>query len=947
MLLPVRERTRHRPCQAPSGSIRWPAATPAHLRHRKGTGLSRRDTDTYPLARPRPGQPEDGHAAERNPRRPARDRRRAADRRAEPDSGTDAAGGPGAATGPGADIDRPAAGRRADTGSGTEYDEATDHLDGLYLDRSRLDAAYQDDAYPDPEGRLRRAGAYSGDETEHIERRAAASRDPREAARDADDHTRVIARPRVPARAGRAARTGSPAGDRSPRGGHELVGSGPPRPHGAEPAEARRAGSRQPVADPHATGPLETGQPDDGSPETGPLETGPLTAPVLAPLGHSPALDGLRALAVLGVMAYHAGLSWMPGGLLGVDAFFVLSGFLITGLLVAEYRTTRRIDLKSFWIRRTRRLMPALLTMMLGVAAYARFVAQPSEVETLRVDALSTLGYVANWRFALSDQSYFDHFSAPSPLLHTWSLAVEEQFYVLWPLAVYLLMWHSGRTTARWRNQRHKAQTLILTVAVLGAEASALLGLLLVVLGADASRIYYGTDTRAQALLAGAALAVWRIQRRTPLTERTKKGLSVAGCLAGVAMLTVWATVDGESRVLYSGGFLGVAVIVMLLIASIVEVPRGPAARVLSLPPLPTIGRVSYGLYLWHWPVFLTVTAARTGLSGAALLGVRVAVTAAITIASFHLVENPIRRRKIRFPMPRVTVPASICAVVALVMVATIADPSAGRGAADLEQLAARAATAAPPTARAEPVTGRPLRAVLAGDSLALTLGFSEFSTSAAREGLEIHDGSQLGCGVTRSPRRLLMGEVNLPPPGCDQWPTRLSRKVDELRPDLAMLLVGRWEVTDQDLEGRRTHIGDPAFDAYLGRELDLAITTLSARGAKVVLLTAPMFEEGEAADGSIYPETRADRVIQFNKLLRQTAARHSAVTTVIDLAAVLSPGNEYRGEIDGVRVRDDDGVHISNGGGARAGQMVLPELLKLARPATARGADGPAPAPE
>nr|WP_230203002.1 acyltransferase family protein [Parafrankia discariae] len=884
-----------------------------------------------------------------------------------------------------------------------DHSEATDHLDGLYLDRSRLDAAYQDDAYPDPEGRLRRAGAYRGDETEHIERRAAAARDPRAAARDADDRTRVIARPRVPALAGRAARPGRPVNDRGPHGDHEPVGSGPPRPRAAEPAETRRAGSRQPVADlsglsglsrrrapggpreaahprgpgtprqpgpgargrgadplatgPLATGPLKTeqlatgplakGQPDTGPPETGPLETGPLTAPVLAPLGHSPALDGLRALAVLGVMAYHAGLSWMPGGLLGVDAFFVLSGFLITGLLVAEYRTTRRIDLKSFWIRRTRRLMPALLTMMLGVAAYARFVAEPSEVETLRADALSTLGYVANWRFALSDQSYFDHFSAPSPLLHTWSLAVEEQFYVLWPLAVYLLMWHSGRTTTRWRNQRRKAQTLILTVAVLGAEASALLGLLLVVLGADASRIYYGTDTRAQALLAGAALAVWRIQRRTPLTERTKKGLAVAGCLAGVAMLTVFATVDGESRVLYSGGFLGVAVIVMLLIASIVEVPRGPAARVLSLPPLPTIGRVSYGLYLWHWPVFLTVTAARTGLSGAALLGVRAAVTAAITIASFHLVENPIRRRKIRFPKPRITVPATICAVVALVMVATIPDPSAGRGAADLEQLAARAATAAPPTARAEPVTGRPLRAILAGDSLALTLGFSEFSTAAAREGLEIHDASQLGCGVSRSPRRFLMGEVNLPPPGCDQWPTRLSRKVDELHPDLALLLVGRWEVTDQYLDGRRTHIGDPAFDAYLGRELDLAITTLSARGAKVVLLTTPMFEEGEAADGSIYPETRADRVIEFNKLLRQAAARHSAVTTVIDLAAALSPGNAYRGEIDGVRVRDDDGVHISNGGGARAGQMVLPDLLKLARPATASSADGPTPAPE
>ncbi|CUU58926.1 hypothetical protein Ga0074812_12354 [Parafrankia irregularis] len=792
------------------------------------------------------------------------------------------------------------------------------------LDRSRLDAAYQRDAVPDPDGRLRTATGYRGEDTERIERTSARTRIP--------GPPRPSARTRPPTQPG-PLETGP-------------METGPARP------SLRRSGPRK--AAPTDSGPRETGvprpssSPETGPTDTGPMETGPLTAPVLAPLGHSPALDGLRALAVMSVMAYHAGLSWMPGGLLGVDAFFVLSGFLITGLLVTEYRATRRIDLRSFWIRRTRRLMPALLTMMLGVAAYARWVAAPSEVATLRMDALATLGYVANWRFALSDQSYFDHLSTPSPLLHTWSLAVEEQFYVLWPLCVYLLMWQTGRTVARWRNQRRRAQTLILTVAVLGAEASALLGLLLVLLDSDESRIYYGTDTRAQALLAGAALAVWRIQRRTPLTARTKKGLAVVGCLAGLAMLTIWATVDGESRMLYTGGFLGVAVVVMLLIASIIEVPTGPAAKVLSCAPLPAIGRVSYGLYLWHWPVFLTVTASRTGLSGPALLAARVAVTAAITIASFHLVENPIRRGKIRFPRPRLTVPASIGAVVAVVMVATIADPAAGRGAADLERLAQQAASAAPPTARAEPASGgRALRAIMAGDSLALTLGFSQFTVTAADQGMEVRDASELGCGVSRAQPRYLKGERDYPQASCVNWPNRLRQKVDEVHPDVALLLVGRWEVTDQVYNGRRTHIGDPAFDAYLGRELDLAITTLSAGGAKVVLLTTPMFRKDEAADGSIYPETRPDRVIAFNALLRQAAARHSAVTTVIDLATILSPDNQYRDEIDGVQVRDDDGVHISNGGGARAGDVIVPQLVRMLRPATTGGAGTPSPVPE
>ncbi|WP_284678931.1 acyltransferase, partial [Frankia sp. AgKG'84/4] len=412
------------------------------------------------------------------------------------------------------------------------------------------------------------------------------------------------------------------------------------------------------------------------------------TGPVLAPLGHLPALDGLRAFAVLAVIAYHAGISWMPGGLLGVDTFFVLSGFLITGLLITEYRNTRRIDLKTFWIRRSRRLMPALLVLLVGVAAYARWIAAPGDVGTLRLDAMSTLLYVANWRFALSDQSYFNHFSAPSPLLHTWSLSVEEQFYVLWPLVVFLLMRHSARTVDRWRIQRQKAQSLALSIAVLGAAASAVVGLALLANGTDTSRIYYGTDSRSQALLVGAALAVWRGQRTRPISARARSVLSVVGCLAAVGLLVIWTTVSGQSRPLYAGGFLGVAIVVMLLVASIVEAPQGPLARALAWAPFTFIGRISYGLYLWHWPIFLTLTATRTGANGVVLLLLRLAATLAITLASFHLVENPIRRGRIRLPRPRLTVPAAFGGVLAVLLLATAGTPGGVRTPAQLEALA-------------------------------------------------------------------------------------------------------------------------------------------------------------------------------------------------------------------------------------------------------------------
>ncbi|MCL9762226.1 acyltransferase family protein [Frankia sp. AiPa1] len=669
------------------------------------------------------------------------------------------------------------------------------------------------------------------------------------------------------------------------------------------------------------------------------------TGPVLAPLGHLPALDGLRAFAVMAVIAYHAGISWMPGGLLGVDTFFVLSGFLITGLLITEYRNTRRIDLRSFWIRRSRRLMPALLVLLVGVAAYAQWIAAPGDVATVRLDAVSTLLYVANWRFALSDQSYFNHFSAPSPLLHTWSLSVEEQFYVLWPLIVFLLMRHSARTVDRWRRQRQKAQSLALTVAVLGAGASALIGAGLLLTGTDPSRIYYGTDSRSQALLVGAALAVWRGQRTRPVSDRARSVLSVAGCGAAVALLVIWMTVSGQSRPLYLGGFLGVAILVMVLVASLVEAPKAPLSRFLSLAPLTFIGRISYGLYLWHWPVFLTLTATRTGANGAVLLLLRLAATLAITLASFHLVENPIRRGRIRLPKPRVTVPAAFAGVLAVILVCTVGAPGSVRTPAQLEALARRAQNAPVPAVARQVGPSAPIQVALGGDSVALTLDYSGFSVMAAAQGLQMHDYSMLGCGIARGMTRRILGQAGPPTNGCDQWPQRFANEINQANPAIAMLLVGRWEVTDQLQNGQWTHVGEPAFDAYLGRELDLAITTLGAKGAKVALLTTPIFKPTEASDGSIYPETRPERVLRFNELLRQAAARHPG-TSVIDLASVLTPGNRYVAELDGVHLRDDDGVHISDGGGRRIGNAIIPQLLQIARalPASA-SASAPASA--
>ncbi len=717
---------------------------------------------------------------------------------------------------------------------------------------------------------------------------------------------------------------------------------------------ARRGGTRQagPGAPAGRTRAAATGTPSPrGATRRGsagrdvsiPIPVADDSGPVHRPLGHQPALDGLRALAVAAVIAYHAGLPWMPGGLLGVDAFFVLSGFLITGLLINEYRTTRRIDLKAFWTRRARRLLPALLMMVLGVAAYAQWLADPAYAESIRLDAVATLFYVANWRFALSNQSYFDHFADPSPLLHTWSLAVEEQFYVLWPLIVFLLMRHSVTTAARWSRQRHKAQSAALTVAVLGAESSALVGLFLLLTGTDPSRIYYGTDTRIQALLVGAALAMWRAQQPGAPSARIRAVLSNLGVVALLALVCVWATVDGESKGLYAGGFLAAAIIVAVLVASVVEAPRGPVTRLLTVRPLPYIGRISYGLYLWHWPVFLSLTSGRTGLSGVGLLLARLAVTAAITIASFHLVEDPIRRGTFRLPRPRLSVPAVGAAVAVAVLLSTgsnVAATTPSDLAGMAQQLSASGAQgAADPGAAAG--AHRPVRVLLVGDSVALSLGWG-IRESAVKNNVTVTSRAIIGCGVARVPVRRLNGKAGPLTDGCSEWPAYYQKILSELPepPDVVTLLVGRWEVTDQLFEGRWTHVGDPEFDAYLGRELDLALDTLSATGAPVAMLTTPVFARRETSSGAPIPETDPARVAAFNVLVRAAAARRPRVAHVIEFGEMLTPGNTYTDTFRGVRIRAD-GVHIDKGGTGVLGDALLPQITAIAgegRPPTDTG---------
>src|SRR4051794_40775615 len=253
---------------------------------------------------------------------------------------------------------------------------------------------------------------------------------------------------------------------------------------------------------------------------------------------HWPALDGWRGFTIWFAISVHAGY-FTGGGVLSLDTFFALSGFLITGLLLREWQRREGIDLLAFWARRARRLLPALFVVLAAVVVYAAFVASPLGLDTLRGDVLSTLGYSANWRFVLSGQSYFSSFTTPSPVLHMWSLAVEEQFYLVWPLVVLGVLW-----LARRRLSATGAIVVVGVVAGGGGGASAVPMALLFTPRGDVSRVYYGTDTRAQAMLVGAVLAVV-VLLHGPLRSRfASRALSIAAMVALVFVVAPWFAGD-------------------------------------------------------------------------------------------------------------------------------------------------------------------------------------------------------------------------------------------------------------------------------------------------------------------------------------------------------------------------------------------------------------------
>ncbi len=625
-----------------------------------------------------------------------------------------------------------------------------------------------------------------------------------------------------------------------------------------------------------------------------------------------PALDGLRGLAVAGVLLYHGNVltsaaSYLPGGYLGVDLFFVLSGFLITALLLAEVEGAGSISLKAFWARRARRLLPALFGLLAGVVVYSLVWATPVDLEEIRGAGLAALVYVSNWRDILHGVSYWDISKSPSPLQHLWSLAIEEQFYVLWPLLVVVATKGYSAAAAARRT---------MNLAVGGAALALFMWLVLNLAGVSDVRLYEGTDTRAFALLLGAALGAWWQQERRRQGEPSAlaRGLVTAGPAAALALAATWALLDGESPLLLQGG-LPISSVLGVIVLGASVAPNGGVPgldRMLRLRPLTGLGQISYGLYLWHWPVFLVLSEVRVGIGGWWLLFLRIDVALVLALLSYQLIEKDIRKGAIADRIALMGVPVVMGGLALALVLATQGGVSAGEVQRDIQPN-----PGVNLTKPSELIPSNP-SVLYVGDSVTLSLGVYP-QEDPAGYGINVYNGSAVGCGLIYENNRIRGDAGNITSPGGCVW--RWVDFVQEIRPQVVVALFGSSSTTDVEIDGEFvTACSEPYRREFLAR-IETQVKALSQTGATVALLTRPQSTNG------FRPADSDEMTACMNATIREGAEASGAA--LLDMAEFQCPEGVCRETYEGELVRPDT-VHYTGPGGALVARWLADQVRNL-----------------
>jgi peptidoglycan/LPS O-acetylase OafA/YrhL len=661
--------------------------------------------------------------------------------------------------------------------------------------------------------------------------------------------------------------------------------------------------------------------------------------------GRRPALDGLRALAVLAVMVYHFGngdSSWLRGGFLGVDVFFVLSGYLITGLLLDEQRRRGTIDLVGFWARRLRRLFPAMVLMLIAVAGWVWWATPPDSYPSRRGDIFWTLGYLANWHMIGSSDDYFAAYTSASPLRHTWSLAVEEQFYLVWPSVLFVMLWLAMRLRRRHpRINRYLPLTIVAAVGLL-LSAWAMAATFDPVYP---SRAYYETQGRVQELFVGVLLAiafrsVAGTRRRLVRVLGSQAGGLLGRILAGAAwaglVLLVGAIVvmnDGWAFY-YQGGALLVSLATAAVIAELERHPEGRMARAFSWRPAVGLGRISYGVYLWHWPlvVAIPVQAVMTLHERVEHQAERFVSTMLIATASYFLLEQPVLKSRWVFRTPRRVLAAAVAAVALVVAVAVPATALPGTLARQVSQTSDRAC----PGERLDHLTTcvwpsgtdtttSPVKLALLGDSTAraMSAGLDDWANETHSSWVEAAWKRCSSTGALVLPDGESTPDV--PATTCTrQAPSLITATLARYHPQ-TVLIAEFWPNYQRIISGGTVlAAGTAAHDAVLKDDWLKVVDQVAAYGGKVVFVELPppgaslgkSLARGRPAEDARSPVPGGGKYVdEFNAVMQSVADARPRTARTVDVDDVVCPDGTVDGQcsaLTGQTLIRVDGVHYS-----------------------------------
>ena len=601
-------------------------------------------------------------------------------------------------------------------------------------------------------------------------------------------------------------------------------------------------------------------------------------------MGYEPSLDGIRAFSVIAVMLYHADIAWLPGGFLGVEVFFVVSGFLITSLLIEERESTRSIDLKQFWIRRARRLLPALVVMLSATAVYVAFFAKDSAPD-FRRDVLPSLGYFSNWwQIYAVDTPYFAASSLPV-LRHLWSLAVEEQWYLIWPLLFTVVF------GAKWMRPRISGALLITCSAAIMFTTA------LRFVQDNETRtnfLYLSTITRSSGLLLGAAVAfLWRPWRKNSLPSWWRSSISDAFAITSIAVIGVlMATVHVADQRLYQSG-LAATTVASAVIVAVVMRPNGLfVKKFFSQDLFVEIGRRSYGLYLWHWPIFV-VAHARDSSNR---LAVALALTIIINEFVYQFVEIPTRHGALgnwwhnrpqlsamhrRLPVFIAAVVIASLGITGVKVVGIEArdlsiDTSTANVIFAVPTTVASASSLPAASTTTTTIAKLPRRLVIVGDSQAHSLAINK--PSGIEKTFVVTDGSIDGCGIYD--RGVGVGGTNgnfrRNFANCVGFEKSWTKSATKAQADVALVVLGAWEVLDLKINSFTLVVNTPPADTMFRTQMKRGIDALRATGATVALLEVACMRPVDSKGGPVpaLPQRGDDtRTRHLNDLLREIAA--------------------------------------------------------------------------